>query len=511
MKKLLTASLSVAALTTLALAANNLDSNPNYVKLKNFHPKGVTNQQCLICHKTMDPGIVADWEHSKHAKVGVGCVQCHVVPKNYPTAFKTHPLQGKNWTVQIAVSSVTCAKCHAKEVEEFLNSGHARAGAQWIGLNGNANGYLMSQLAYNYESLKGKNPTYGISGAKMVKGIRKDGWLFNANQKHPHIADLNVANLCVQCHGTVVKLNKEGKPLASTWPSDGIASLYPDGGVGNCVACHSRHKFSAAEARQPGACSNCHLGPDHPDKEIFESSVHGHIFETNKQFYNFKANKVVPGKTVRAATCFVCHMSGINGLKPTHNVSLRLKWNLWAPKSFLRTGGHETAGWTYWKGGGKIIVGKTIIRGNVKTGNPNGPEAARYAMKQTCLACHEDTFVTNYFQRMDAAVKVFNEYVTYATQLYKKLASKGLIRHDLWSDPFFKLYYYLWHYEGTRMRHGAAMGSPDYAHWHGVFQVMQDIREMKHIYDYRMKLYKKYGSAKKALAHEVPMPVVSHE
>jgi hypothetical protein len=53
------------------------------------------------------------------------------------------------------------------------------------------------------------------------------------------------------------------------------------------------------------------------------------------------------------------------------------------------------------------------------------------------------------------------------------------------------------------------MGSPDYAHWHGVFQVMQDIREMTDIYNYRMKLYKKYG--KDALKHEVPMPVVTHE
>jgi hypothetical protein len=40
---------------------------------------------------------------------------------------------------------------------------------------------------------------------------------------------------------------------------------------------------------------------------------------------------------------------------------------------------------------------------------------------------------------------------------------------------------------------------------------MQDIREMKDIYDYRMKMLKKYGSAKKALENEVPMPVVTHE
>jgi cytochrome c553 len=346
----------------------------------------------------------------------------------------------------------------------------------------------------------------------MEKGIRNDLPVYRAYEKNPRTANLNVANICIQCHGTTVKLDKQGRPDAATWPSDGIAALYPDGGVGNCLACHSRHKFSAAEARNPAACTNCHLGPDHPDKEVFESSVHGHILDTNDKDYNFESDKVIPGKTVRAATCFVCHMSAINGLKATHNVSLRLKWNLWAPGSFLRTGGHETAGWAFWKGGGKIEWGKTVIRGNAKAGNPNGPEAARADMKKVCAACHEATFTNNYFQRVDAAVKVYNQYKAAANKMMKDLKSRGLIKPDVWSDPFFKLYYYLWHHEGRRFRQGAAMGSPDYAHWHGVFQVMQDIREMNDIYNYRMKMYKKYGgNAKKVLENEPPMPVVTHE
>jgi len=512
MKKALTAGLSVAAITSVAFAANSLDSNPNYVKLKNFHPKGVSNDQCLMCHKTSDPGIVADWQHSKHAKAGVGCVECHVVPKDYPTAFKNHPMQGANWTVQIAVSSVTCAKCHAKEVTEYLNSGHARGAAQWLAVNGSKHGYLMSKLSYHYESLKGKNPSLnGVSGDKMAKGIRNDGPVYYANQNNPKTADLNVANICIQCHGTTIKLDKNGVPDPRTWPNDGIAALYPDGGVGNCLSCHSRHKFSAAEARNPASCGNCHLGPDHPMKEIFESSVHGHVYETNEEDYNFETGKQIPGKTLRAATCFTCHMAAINGLKATHNVSLRLKWNLWAPDSFLRTGGNETAGWAFWKGGGKVEGGKTVIRGNAKAGNPNGPEAARADMKKVCMTCHQATFTNNYFQRVDAAVTIYNQYKSFANKMMKDLKSKGLIKADVWSDPFFKLYYYLWHHEGRRFRHGAAMGSPDYAHWHGVFQVMQDIREMNDIYNYRMKMYKKYGDAKKVLENEPPMPVVTHE
>jgi len=512
MKKIFSVGAGLVALTSVAFASNSLESNPNFKTLKNFHPKGADNKVCLMCHKAQDPGIVSDWQHSKHAKAGVGCVECHVVPKNYPTAFKGHPMQGSNWTVQIAVSSVTCAKCHAKEVKEYLNSGHSRGGAQWLAGNTSKHGYLMSKLSYHYESLKGKSPSLnGISGEKMGKGIRRDAPVFNINEKNPKLADTNVANICIQCHGTTVKLDSQGKPDPRTWPSDGIAALYPDGGVGNCVACHSRHKFSAEEARNPAACTNCHLGPDHPDKEIFESSVHGHIYDTNEKDYDFSTGEQIPGKTLRAATCFTCHMSSINGLKSTHNVSLRLKWNLWAPTSFLRTKGHETAGWAFWKGAGKVVNGKTLIRGNAKAGNPEGPEAARTQMKQVCAACHDAVFISNYFKRTDSAVKVYNQYKAEADKLMKDLKSKGLIKADVWSDPFFKLYYYLWHHEGRRFRQGAAMGSPDYAHWHGVFQVMQDIREMKDIHDYRLRMLKKYGTAKKVFENEVPMPVVTHE
>ena len=32
-------------------------------------------------------------------------------------------------------------------------------------------------------------------------------------------------------------------------------------------------------------------------------------------------------------------------------------------------------------------------------------------------------------------------------------------------------WFYLWHHEGRRGRHGASMMAPDYAHWHGTFEV----------------------------------------
>ena len=34
-------------------------------------------------------------------------------------------------------------------------------------------------------------------------------------------------------------------------------------------------------------------------------------------------------------------------------------------------------------------------------------------------------------------------------------------------------WYFLWHHEGRRARHGAAMMAPDYTHWHGMYEVAE--------------------------------------
>lgn len=45
----------------------------------------------------------------------------------------------------------------------------------------------------------------------------------------------------------------------------------------------------------------------------------------------------------------------------------------------------------------------------------------------------------------------------------------------------------MWHHEGRRMRQGALMNGPDYSHWHGVFEVQQDLRKLKTIYKKRIE------------------------
>ena len=104
----------------------------------------------------------------------------------------------------------------------------------------------------------------------------------------------------------LIARDDKGRPLLHTghWPNTGVGRLNLDGSKGSCTSCHTRHRFSVAEARMPEACDQCHLGPDHPNIEIYENSKHGHVYKTEGHTWNFdgKPGEWQPGEDYRAPT-----------------------------------------------------------------------------------------------------------------------------------------------------------------------------------------------------------------
>ncbi len=122
-------------------------------------------------------------------------------------------------------------------------------------------------------------------------------------------------------------------PPGPTRASD--ASTWTDP-KGSCTACHSRHDFSPRRARQPENCGKCHLGPDHPQKEIYEESKHGIAYRDLKEDMNLEATDWILGEAYAAApTCATCHMSGNlrNGGRITHDPGERISWTNRPPVS----------------------------------------------------------------------------------------------------------------------------------------------------------------------------------
>jgi len=244
-----------------------------------------------------------------------------------------------------------------------------------------------------------------------------------------------------------------------------MGNVYPDESTGNCSACHTRHKFSLAEARKPFACASCHLGPDHPDIEIFENSKHGHIYNTQGDEWDWET---APGAwepgDYRGPTCATCHMSGIGELLTTHNISERLYWNGWAKRSEMRNSTDPMS----------PLLG-------------NGPEG-RKKMKQVCNSCHGTLHTDGFFAQADKAVQLYNVgYYDPAKKMLDELGEKGLLKDNPWTDEFQIVFYHLWHHEGRRARQGALMGAPDYAHWHGFFELQLDLYKLEELYEKRLE------------------------
>lgn len=218
---------------------------------------------CLECHRDSTPGIVEQWQSSAHAKSAVDCYSCHKANDNDPAVFNHY-----GHKIAVIVTPNYCARCHAAEVKEFEKSHHAAA-AKFIGSLDN-----------------------------MLGEIVEGGPAAN--------------NGCRQCHGSEVKYLGEGKFDPATWPNSGIGRINPDGSKGSCAACHGRHSFSSATARMPENCGKCHLGPDHPQIEIYNESKHGIQYRANLAKMNLDSKSWIVGKDYSAApTCATCHMSAI--------------------------------------------------------------------------------------------------------------------------------------------------------------------------------------------------------
>ena len=372
------------------------------------------SKECLACHKKESKSLTQQWGDSKHYRAKVGCFECHQANAGDPDAFMHYKQR-----IAIIVSPADCAKCHAQEVREFSDSHHAQA-ARILGS-------LDNVLAEVVEGDRGMI-TPGFPGGVSAAAV----------------------NGCWQCHGSEVKVIGEGKLDPATWPNTGIGRINPDGSRGSCTACHSRHKFSVAQARNPENCGKCHMGPDHPQIEIYNESKHGIAFRANVDEMNMDNEKWIVGEDYDVApTCATCHMSATINQGVTHDVGLRISWNNRPIKSVRPE-----------------IADK-------KMGLPGGDvgwEQRRDNMEDVCSSCHASTYVDSFYLQYDALIAQYH--VKFADPGIELMAlAKPLLKPVEFSNKIDFTWFELWHHEGRRARHAASMQGPDYTHWHGTYEV----------------------------------------
>jgi hypothetical protein len=177
-------------------------------------------QVCVECHKKVTPGIVNDWQLSKHFQNKISCSECH---------GDQHKSAQDVAKVRIPTPD-TCAMCHEARVKQFKSGKHAFAWAAMKAM-----------------------PTAHWQPMALMEGMKG----------------------CGGCHKIGLKTEAEIKELKKGGAGFGVAS---------CDACHTRHTFSVQEAKQPQACQTCHMGFDHPQWEMYSGSKHGvrYLLKQNK-------------------------------------------------------------------------------------------------------------------------------------------------------------------------------------------------------------------------------------
>jgi hypothetical protein len=166
---------------------------------------------CVDCHTNITPGIVSDWQASKHGGAGVDCAVCHGGEHS----------SAENVAAAKIPTPETCSVCHAERVEQFKAGKHALAWAAMKAM-----------------------PTTHAAPIALTEGVKG----------------------CGGCHKIGLKTEEEIEGLKESGAGYGLAS---------CDACHTRHLFSTTEAKQPQACQTCHMGFDHPQWEMYSASKHG--------------------------------------------------------------------------------------------------------------------------------------------------------------------------------------------------------------------------------------------
>ena len=218
-------------------------------------------------HEYWDPGAYhqPETEIVEGRFTGTECVECHqgVTPgivQDWRTSRHAAPGDGK--------ASVTCAACHGDDHQALRLPTPSDCG----NCHERQHGQFLAERRYGF-------PSHALAMDRAV------------NAKH--FVDKPKAEVaaCLQCHSVATK----------------------------CDSCHTRHRFSTAEARRPEACLTCHSGPPHPDDETYFASAHGQRYLADGSAWDW--SKSLKKDNYPVPTCAYCHMRNGN-----HQVADKAIW-----------------------------------------------------------------------------------------------------------------------------------------------------------------------------------------
>lgn len=434
-------------------------------------------RSCLNCHRALTPGIVKDWEESRHAKTtpedalkkpelektvsasgfkegllktAVGCFECHGLnTERHKDGFGHF-----GFKINVVVSIADCSECHPREAKE----------------------YSMSKKAHAIGNLR-KNPVYHALVETIIGPKETDGASIASGEPSEHTRQ----EACFGCHGTDMKaeglknintkLGTIQVPALTGWPNQGVGRINPDGSMGSCTACHPRHSFSIEVARKPHTCGQCHLEPDVPAYNVYKESKHGNIYSSKHDEWDFGAVPWKLGEDFTAPTCAACHVSLVVApdggpiAARSHDFGRRLWVRLFGlPYSHPQPKGGDTS----------VIRNKDGLPLPTSfDGEPageflidKGEEARRKeTMKAVCRGCHSLSWTESHFERFENTLRETDDMTLQATKLLLRAWEEGLEdKGNPFDEKIERMWVKQWLFYANSTRYASAMtGAFDYA------------------------------------------------
>ncbi|MDY6971564.1 MAG: multiheme c-type cytochrome [Thermodesulfobacteriota bacterium] len=378
---------------------------------------------CVKCHKATTPLLVKDWQSSVHSENDVGCSSCH--GSEHKSKKTVHLVKFPD--------EAACGECHEEQVEQFSMGKHNFG---WTSMNA--------------------LPITHMEPDELMEGGKG----------------------CGGCHNMGIKTEAQKKELQDK------GYKYR---TNSCDECHTRHTFSKEEARDPRACQLCHMGFDHPQWEMYESSKHG-------TRYHLKERGRLPEEAA-APTCQFCHLpDGTHTNKVAWGfLAVRLplpKDKQWAEDqtTILKAlGVLDPDG----KPTGRLDVVKAVDLARL---TQEDWEVERKKMIKTCKRCHSGAFAIRELEKGDHMIRKADRLMAEAINVVADLYKDGILSkpdHYAYAYPDFLHFYntggshieqvlfkmYMKH----RMRtyQGVFHANPDYAYWYGWAAMVKDLDKIK--------------------------------
>lgn len=346
-------------------------------------------EDCIPCHREKTPAAVHQWEASAHFRAKVGCEKCH---------GSDHDKIVKG---EARIDMKICGPCHEKAYKQHKASRHGMGLHSGWGCTRNLTGRDPGECRFCHEE-GSATPLSGVQCARFLKQSSEMGEIG-----------------CNYCH------NVES----------------------SCASCHTNHNTSLAIVRDPNSCAKCHMGPDHPQWEMWQTSLHGTLTST------------APAGT--APSCQTCHMAG---------------------------GSHD------------VSIGITMNSGGIPY--PAAQAApARQEMLRICSQCHAPEFARKDLVRGDAVRSQSLAIVKEAEKIIWDLSDHNLLDpmpqdrppHPLSGNKLVtdsqllyedtshieRLLFKMKKYDYARTIKGAYHQNPAYAHWYGNAELKMDLVDIK--------------------------------